>query len=192
MDGGIHAREWISPAALTYMANDLVKNWDKQPEHIQNLNWYILAVHNPDGYEFSHKRGNRFWRKNCNTRRSSRHVGVDLNRNYGYRWGEGEGGGDCAHSTNSEYYCGPHAFSETETEAVRQFFDQTKEHFCGFLTFHSYGQYILLPHGTTMSQSDSEDLSRVAEEGVKVKNFMFFSNISNKIRSFYDKKYFRK
>lgn len=52
IDGGIHAREWISPASVTYIINDLVENWDEQPQHIRNINWYILPVHNPDGYEY--------------------------------------------------------------------------------------------------------------------------------------------
>lgn len=52
IDGGIHAREWISPASVTYIINDLVENWDEQPQHIQNINWYVLPVHNPDGYEY--------------------------------------------------------------------------------------------------------------------------------------------
>lgn len=57
IDGGIHAREWISPASVTYIVNDLVENWDEQPQHIRNINWYILPVHNPDGYEYTHRTG---------------------------------------------------------------------------------------------------------------------------------------
>lgn len=57
IDGGIHAREWISPASVTYIINDLVENWDEQPQHIRNINWYILPVHNPDGYEYTHRTG---------------------------------------------------------------------------------------------------------------------------------------
>ncbi|XP_031626854.1 carboxypeptidase B2-like, partial [Contarinia nasturtii] len=48
--------------------------------------WHILAVHNTDGYEFSHQNGNRFWRKNRNNKLDSDCVGVDLNRNHGYKW----------------------------------------------------------------------------------------------------------
>lgn len=57
IDGGIHAREWISPASVTYIVNDLVENWDEQPQHIRNINWYVLPVHNPDGYEYTHRTG---------------------------------------------------------------------------------------------------------------------------------------
>lgn len=40
IDGGIHAREWISPAAVTYILNYLVEEWDDQPDYIKNVNWY--------------------------------------------------------------------------------------------------------------------------------------------------------
>ncbi|XP_031626687.1 carboxypeptidase B-like isoform X2 [Contarinia nasturtii] len=161
IDGGIHAREWISPAAVTYIANDLVRNWNKQPDHIQNLNWHILAVHNPDGYEFSHQNGNRFWRKNRNPNECSGCAGVDLNRNYdGHKWG-GE------KDPCEEDYCGKKAFSEPESEAVRRFFNTTKEDFYAFLTFHSFGQYILYPTDENMSLAHFESLCSIGQEAVQ-------------------------
>ena len=45
---GIHAREWISPATVTYVMNNLVT----RPEYGQLLNmfdFFILPVTNPDG-----------------------------------------------------------------------------------------------------------------------------------------------
>ena len=63
IDGGIHAREWISPAVATYHMRELVENGDKYPsEIVDQVDWYILPVHNPDGYEYSRVR-DRFWRK---------------------------------------------------------------------------------------------------------------------------------
>ena len=47
---GIHAREWISPATVTYVMNNLVTN----PQYSDLLNmfdFFILPVTNPDGWE---------------------------------------------------------------------------------------------------------------------------------------------
>ena len=51
---GIHAREWISPATVTYIINELVNNYEDNKELVDAYDWYILPVHNPDGYEYSH------------------------------------------------------------------------------------------------------------------------------------------
>ena len=63
IDGGIHAREWISPATVLWTLKELVEG-DKTVSHelIEKLDWYILPVHNPDGYAFSRK-WDRLWRK---------------------------------------------------------------------------------------------------------------------------------
>ena len=64
IDGGIHAREWISPAVATYLMKELVENSAQYPsDMIDKLDWYILPVHNPDGYEYSRTK-HRLWRKN--------------------------------------------------------------------------------------------------------------------------------
>lgn len=56
IEGGIHAREWISPATVTYIINELLTN-DNQTfrEIAESFNWYIFPSSNPDGYEFTHK-----------------------------------------------------------------------------------------------------------------------------------------
>ena len=111
---GIHAREWISPAAVTYVINELVEHREQQPQSLRSVDWYILPVVNPDGYEHSHS-SNRFWRKN--RRGNSKCVGVDLNRNFGYKWGGlGAGTQKC-----DQTYAGPSKFSEPETSAISKF-----------------------------------------------------------------------
>ena len=63
IDGGIHAREWISPAAVTFMIRQLVEVQDaEESDLLDNLDWYILPQVNPDGYEFT-RASDRLWRK---------------------------------------------------------------------------------------------------------------------------------
>ena len=52
IDGGIHAREWISPATVQYLIYQLVENHDSPENHIllENLDIYVLPILNPDGY----------------------------------------------------------------------------------------------------------------------------------------------
>ena len=38
-DGGIHAREWISPAAVTWVLKELVENDAAHPDLLENLDW---------------------------------------------------------------------------------------------------------------------------------------------------------
>ena len=62
IDGGIHAREWVSPAATTWMLKELVENDAAHPDLLENLDWFILPSANPDGYDWS-RNHNRMWRK---------------------------------------------------------------------------------------------------------------------------------
>lgn len=104
------------------------------------------------------------WRKNRSTG-SGRCAGVDLNRNYGYKWG----GKGTSQNTCSDIYSGRSGFSEPETAAVKRFFADNDEQFYGFLTFHSYGQYILHPWGyEDVVPPDHKDLSRVGHEAALV------------------------
>ncbi|PSN31886.1 hypothetical protein C0J52_20823 [Blattella germanica] len=54
IDAGIHAREWIVPAMALYIIQQLVENNASNSEITNGLDWYILPVLNPDGYEYSH------------------------------------------------------------------------------------------------------------------------------------------
>lgn len=142
IDGGVHAREWISPAAVTYIINELVEEWSNLPHTLKNIDWHFLPVANPDGYEFSQKE-NRLWRKNRARNSQSNCFGVDLNRNFGYKWG----GKGTSKSPCSEIFSGPSPFSEPESNSIRKYLESLNRSLDAFLSIHSYGQYILYPWG---------------------------------------------
>lgn len=114
---------------------------------------------NPDGYEYTHT-SDRLWRKN--RRPHTFCSGVDLNRNYGYKWGgQGASRQPCA-----ETFAGSGPFSEPETKAVQDFLTSSAANFKGSLSFHSYGQYILYPWGYDRKvPPDHADLKKVGDEG---------------------------
>lgn len=57
IEGGIHAREWITPATVTYMINEFLTSNNTDIRQLAESNdWYIFPSFNPDGYVFTHKR----------------------------------------------------------------------------------------------------------------------------------------
>ena len=81
-------------------------------------------------------------------------YGVDLNRNYGYKWGWDNLGS--SPNTASETYRGEGPFSEPESQAVRDLFGQNN--FQALVSYHNYSQVILYPWGYKEQASDKEDL----------------------------------
>jgi len=164
IDGGIHAREWVSPAAVTYLIHRMVETKGEYDSLLDQFTVFVLPLVNPDGYEYS-RQHDRMWRK-TRSRTGGRNLfgdeckGVDLNRNFGYHWG-GYGASDNA---CKETYRGPSAFSEPESRAMRDFLLAGEQNFVLYLTFHSYGQYILYPWGyDKLDTKDWRDLQRVGD-----------------------------
>lgn len=65
MDGGLHAREWISPITVFHTMDKLVEEFKKgfDSNDITKVDWYFVPMANPDGYEYS-RTLKRLWRKN--------------------------------------------------------------------------------------------------------------------------------
>lgn len=54
IEGGIHAREWISPATVTYVINEFLTSTDPDVRAMaENIVWHIFPVVNPDGYVYT-------------------------------------------------------------------------------------------------------------------------------------------
>jgi hypothetical protein len=105
---------------------------------------------NPDGLEYS-IHVYRYWRKN---RRSNvdGSFGIDINRNYGHKWGFDEVGS--SGTPASEVYRGTAPFSEPETDACRSLFLQ--HDFRALVSYHSYAQIILYPWGYIDAPTDQD------------------------------------
>ncbi|XP_065348590.1 carboxypeptidase B-like [Cloeon dipterum] len=158
IDGGIHAREWISPAAVTYVIRELVENRTLYA-FAPKLDYYIIPVANPDGYEYTHTTS-RFWRKNRRDPTSSC-PGVDLNRNFDYMWG----GLGASSALCSEIYRGKSAFSEPESRAMRDVMTTIGTSAKAYIAFHSYGQQIIYPWSyKALLTNDSADLDKMGKK----------------------------
>lgn len=166
IDGGIHAREWVSPATVLYFINQLVENSGSAQNRfvVEQLDLYILPSSNPDGYEYSHRR-DRMWRKTRSNTGSSC-IGVDPNRNWGYKWG----GKGASNNPCTETYRGKNAFSEPETRAIKDFIlkKMKVQEIKMYLTVHSYGQYFLYPWGyEKLDTHDRRDLHNMGQIGAQ-------------------------
>jgi hypothetical protein len=152
-----HAREWISVEVPFLLAKYLLENYASDAgvrRAVNESEVWIAPLVNPDGLEYS-IRFYRYWRKNRRLNADGSY-GVDLNRNYGYGWAYDNGGS--SPEPASEVYRGSAAFSEPETRAVRDLFEQRE--FQALVTYHSYSQVILYPWGYTTTPTDKEGLHR--------------------------------
>ncbi len=147
-----HAREWITVMTNVYVADQLIRGYESDAyirSLVDNAEFYIIPVVNPDGYEFTWTT-QRFWRKNLRPNGDGT-TGVDLNRNWGYQWGVSLPGGTGGSSSgSSDVYWGTGPFSEPETQRMRDFVlahPQIKAH----NDIHSYGQLILWSWGWSPS-----------------------------------------
>lgn len=141
-----HAREWISVEVAYRLAEHLVGAANSAPiqDWLQRAELWVAPMVNPDGHEYCRTQ-DRLWRKNRRVNRDGS-IGVDPNRNYGYMWGT-LNVNTSSHVPSDETYVGPRAFSEPETQAVRNLVG--RELFRGVITYHSYSQLILYPWGYT-------------------------------------------
>jgi len=162
-----HAREWISVEVPYLLGKYLVENYGTDAEVkrlVDNCDIWIIPLVNPDGLEYS-IHFYRYWRKNMRNNWSGTY-GVDLNRNYGYKWGLDDLGS--SPNSASEVYRGPGPFSEPEIQAVRDLFVQ--KNFQALVSYHSYSQVILYPWGYTEEASDKDDI--LFEIGDKMSRLM--------------------
>ncbi|KAJ8679304.1 hypothetical protein QAD02_015091 [Eretmocerus hayati] len=142
IEGGIHAREWITPATVTYLINEFLTS--KQPE-IRKLaeayDWYMFP-------------SDRLWRKTLSDRGYGC-KGADPNRNFDYKWmTTGASSDPC-----SETYAGSEAFSEIETKTLSKYIESISKKLFAYISFHSYSQLLMFPYGHTSEHLDNYEES---------------------------------
>lgn len=52
IDGGIHAREWAASAEVLCIISQLLED-ENNRNLIENVDWFILPLVNPDGFTYS-------------------------------------------------------------------------------------------------------------------------------------------
>jgi len=161
IEAGIHGREWISPMTALFC----IKNLLSDNELTSEVDWIIVPLLNPDGYEYS-RNHQRAWRKNVTKNEGPWCDGVDLNRNFEYKWGGvGSGPDPCM-----ENYRGIQAWSEKEARALRDLIIRNKSNIKLYISLHSFLQAIAYPWSHTKDKpsnwKDLEALGLLATDRV--------------------------
>ncbi|KAF5372907.1 hypothetical protein D9758_001469 [Tetrapyrgos nigripes] len=187
--GAQHAREWIATATTLYLAHALVANKteDGSLSHLlDTFDFYIIPAPNPDGYAYTWET-DRFWYKNRQIMGpNAKCVGLDMNRNWGYKWKRVPvGGGPTLDNDDddfskkepkdkepvdpcSHWYPGHRPFESPEVNNIGNYMT-TIPNLVGFIDLRSYGQMLSLPYSFSCKRvpKDAEDMMEAALGAVK-------------------------
>eukprot|EP00004_Rigifila_ramosa_P006325 TRINITY_DN1702_c0_g1_i1.p1 TRINITY_DN1702_c0_g1~~TRINITY_DN1702_c0_g1_i1.p1 ORF type:complete len:425 (-),score=118.92 TRINITY_DN1702_c0_g1_i1:44-1285(-) len=167
IQANIHAREWITNAAIQFFYYSLLTLYGTDQYVTQALDTteiLIIPIVNPDGYSFSWT-NDRLWRKN-RLYSSPGVYGVDLNRNWNDHWG----GAGSSGNPSSDTYRGPSVESEPETKALVNFFLNAGR-VVAAVDIHSYSQFILRPYTWTRTLAPNDALLK--ELGDEMRDLIF-------------------
>ena len=169
-----HSREPEGMQSMFYFVDDVLAKYGADPMAtwlLDQRQLYIVPIVNPDGYAvnesvYTANAGTSFgfWRKNVRDNDADGVLddfgdGVDLNRNFGYKWGLDDMGS--SPDPSNETYRGSSAFSEPETQVQRNAVTALRP-VTGF-SFHTYSDLLLHPWGYT--NDPTPDLAAFREWG---------------------------
>ncbi|XP_050353009.1 carboxypeptidase B-like isoform X1 [Nymphalis io] len=159
IDSTMHAREWVIVPFALYTIHRLVENLrDQDRDLLENIDWIIMPMVNPDGYEYSHTDA-RLWRRtrSFNATISTECWGVDANRNFDINFNTlGVSSNPC-----SDIYPGHEAFSELEARYIRDVILENIDRMQLYLNVHSFGNYVVFGYGNTSLPQNVVQLHQV-------------------------------
>ena len=156
-----HAREWITPEMVRRLLHHYLDGYGRDRELTKIVDttdlWFIPVV-NVDGYDYTFTEDNRLWRKNLRDNDGDGEItaqdGVDLNRNFPYKWGyDNEGSSP---DFIGETYRGPSPGSEPETQAQIRLYDRVRPKYA--INWHSAAQLLLHGVGWQALTESPDDL----------------------------------
>lgn len=197
--GGVHGNEKPGFQVVIYSIKAIVENYISSNVNqsftarirniVNNTELYFIPMVNPDGIE-SGSRKNR--QPNDCIFGDTIFRGVDINRNYGYKWNELDNhpfkyifGGfpkrldrttikypflDFQSFIKKGNYRGSNPFSENESRAIKQFIENHSISLC--VDYHTYGEKILYPwHWTKDVSSDNSLFISIGENISKINQY---------------------
>ncbi len=167
---------------------------------LQSAEVWVVPTYNPEGLRVVHGyNDDGDWIQDVAYRKDKRDVnqngvfdyvqgsgndsdGVDLNRNYDFNWifGDGlwepdPGGGNPSYFAHYDYYRGSAPFSETETQAIRDFAEA--QHFLLSIAFHSsrsgnVSEKVIYSWDWEETGKVSPDFDMISELGIEIAGFI--------------------
>ncbi|HOX46424.1 MAG TPA: M14 family zinc carboxypeptidase [Myxococcota bacterium] len=169
--GAHHGDEPMAAEAVLDAAQQLLERSDDDPELrriLQEMVVWCLPLVNPDGLQAFMESSVRTGRKNGRDLdldgRRGPGEGVDLNRNYPFRWdARASPGHRRVTPPRSRYYPGPGPASEPETQAVMRLAE--RERFLAAISFHTGTVALLAPYTIPEAANpEPNEAWQVAEE----------------------------
>lgn len=186
VQGGIHAREWVTPELATRLIQYLLSNYNLDADATWLLDQHEIIVvpqYNPDGRKLAEQ--SQLKRKNMNNTTGGCtpiSSGIDLNRNYSFSWGVVNRPTD---PPCGETWPGLVASSEPETTGIQnlilsKFPDQRAPARTEpapltatgvFLDLHSTGNLVLYPWGQDNLPPPNMQLRTIARKAARYNNY---------------------
>lgn len=164
--GAHHGDEKPSYEVCLYFLIYMVEHYDDNNtaevrDAVDNNQIYIIPMVNPDGVEAGTRKNRSPNYGSFGLKKEVTSVGVDVNRNYGYKWLRfflylPFYMRSTSYVDSSVVYRGPYPFSENETQAIREFIDTHRILVC--LSYHTFGKLVLYPWGFSRLPPKEKDL----------------------------------
>jgi carboxypeptidase T len=183
--GAHHGNEKPGYEVLIYFLLFMIENYENNTngvrEVVNNTQIFVLPMVNPDGVEAGTRKNREPNHGPFGFQKNETSIGVDLNRNYGYRsfllfFFPRIYQRATSYHDGSEVYRGEHPFSENETTAIKGFIDTHTITIC--LTYHTSGELVLYPWGyTTLPVKDQPVFVSIGENITHINNYTLSPSI---------------
>ncbi len=149
IDGMHHAREPMGNEICLFTIKKILEDYPDSAyaqRFVDSMEVHFVPILNPEGWKYvtDSLLTSPWWRKNLRDNANNggpidpNYDGVDLNRNYDWRWAVGG-----SPSPSSWVYRGPYAVSESEVQALVSL--STERKFVVGISYHTYGYVVLFP-----------------------------------------------
>ena len=148
---------------------------DRVRDVINNTQIFLIPMVNPDGVEAGTRKNRAPNYGPFGFKKEITSYGVDLNRNYDYRWFffylfPNYYKGATNYRDDSYNYRGERPFCEVETKTIKQFVEA--HDIVISLSYHSYGELILYPWGyTELPAKDKQLFVSIGKEIKKINRY---------------------